>query len=123
MESIRELYKSGRGPSSSHTMGPFKAAVQFGREYPDADKYKVILYGSLALTGKGHMTDAVIREALEPRCCEVVFDKTSPTPVHPNTAEFFAYRGGEQIGQCRVFSVGGGSILLEGQGPLETKSI
>ena len=123
MESIRELYKSGRGPSSSHTMGPFKAAVQFRREHPDADEYKVILYGSLALTGKGHMTDAVICEAFAPKHCEVVFDKVSPTPVHPNTAELFAYRGGEQIGQCRVFSVGGGSILFEGQGPLETKSI
>ena len=123
MESIRELYKSGRGPSSSHTMGPFKAAVQFRREHSDADEYKVILYGSLALTGKGHMTDAVIREAFEPKRCEVIFDKVSPTPVHPNTAEFFAYRDGKQIADCRVFSVGGGSILFEGQGPLETKSI
>ena len=123
MESIRELYKSGRGPSSSHTMGPFKAAVQFRREHPDADEYKVILYGSLALTGKGHMTDAVICEAFDPIKCEVVFDKVSPTPVHPNTAEFFAYRNGVKIAECRVFSVGGGSILFEGQGPLETKSV
>lgn len=123
MESIRELYKAGRGPSSSHTMGPFKAAAQFRREHPDADEYKVILYGSLALTGKGHMTDAVIREAFEPKRCEVIFDKVSPTPVHPNTAEFFAYRDGKQIADCRVFSVGGGSILFEGQGPLETRSI
>lgn len=123
MESIRELYKSGRGPSSSHTMGPFKASVQFRRENPDADEYKVILYGSLALTGKGHMTDAVVREAFDPKKCEVVFDKVSPTPIHPNTARLFAYRDGVQIAESQVFSVGGGSILFEGQSPLETKSI
>ena len=104
-------------------MGPYKAAVQFRDAHPDADEYKVILYGSLALTGKGHMTDAVIREAFAPKNCQVVFDKVSPTPVHPNTAEFYAYHEGKQIAESRVFSVGGGSILLEGQGPLETKSI
>ena len=64
MESIRELYKAGRGPSSSHTMGPFKAATQFCAQHPSADHFRVVLYGSLALTGKGHMTDAVILEAL-----------------------------------------------------------
>ena len=105
MESIRELYKAGRGPSSSHTMGPFKAAAQFCDRYPDADGFRVILYGSLALTGKGHMTDAVIVEALGENT-EVIFDKTSPTPVHPNTMELFALRGGEQIGSARVYSVG-----------------
>ena len=122
MESIRELYKAGRGPSSSHTMGPFKAATQFRSRYPDADRFRVVLYGSLALTGKGHMTDAVIIEALG-EDTEVVFDKTSPTPVHPNTMELIALRGGEKLGSTLVYSVGGGSILFEGAGPLETKPI
>ena len=123
MESIRELYKAGRGPSSSHTMGPFKAATQFAAKHPEADAFRVVLYGSLALTGKGHMTDAVILEALGEDRTEMIFDKTSPTPVHPNTVDFTAFKGGEQIGFARVYSVGGGSILFDGQGPLETKPI
>ena len=64
MKSIRDIYKIGRGPSSSHTMGPQAAAMRFAREYPKAAKYKVILYGSLAKTGKGHMTDTAIMEIL-----------------------------------------------------------
>ena len=123
MESIREIYKKGRGPSSSHTMGPFKAAKIFLRDHPTADRFRVVLYGSLALTGKGHMTDTVIREAFEPIKTEIVFDKQTPTPIHPNTADFYAYREDKQIGQARVYSVGGGSILFEGQGPIETVSI
>ena len=123
MESIRELYKRGRGPSSSHTMGPFKAAVQFRKQYPEADGFRVILYGSLALTGKGHMTDTVILEALGEEHTQLTFDKTSPTPVHPNTVDFIALRDGRPIGSARVYSVGGGSILYEGEGPLETESI
>ncbi|MBQ4042402.1 MAG: L-serine ammonia-lyase [Clostridia bacterium] len=122
MESIRELYKAGRGPSSSHTMGPFKAATQFCAQHPSADHFRVVLYGSLALTGKGHMTDAVILEALGADT-EVIFDKTSPTPVHPNTMDLTALQDDRPIGSARVYSVGGGSILWEGQAPLETKSI
>ena len=123
MESIRELYKTGRGPSSSHTMGPFKAAVQFRKQYPEADGFRVVLYGSLALTGKGHMTDTVILEALGEDRTLLTFDKASPTPVHPNTVDFIALRGGEPVGSARVYSVGGGSILYEGEGPLETEAI
>ena len=125
MESIRQLYKIGRGPSSSHTMGPFKAAKQFGAQHPDADAFKVTLYGSLALTGKGHMTDTVIAEALGEDRTEIVFDKTSPTPVHPNTMEMTAMKNGERIGHSIIYSIGGGSILTEGQHreDTETKSI
>jgi L-serine dehydratase len=104
-------------------MGPFKAATRFKAKYPEADAFRVVLYGSLALTGKGHMTDAVILEALGEDKTEMIFDKTSPTPVHPNTVDFAAFKNGEQIGTERVYSVGGGSILYDGQGPLETKSI
>ena len=61
MKSIREIYKIGKGPSSSHTMGPERAALQFLKEYPDAARYQVILYGSLNKTGIGHGTDSVLR--------------------------------------------------------------
>lgn len=123
MESIRELYKSGRGPSSSHTMGPFKAATQFRAQYPEADGFRAILYGSLALTGKGHMTDAVVTEALGKECTEVIFDKTTPTSFHPNTMDLVAFKGGEQIGFTKVYSIGGGSILIDGQSAYETQRI
>ena len=66
MESLKELYKIGTGPSSSHTMGPKKAAEAFVKRASDADRYKVTLYGSLAATGKGHMTDVAILSVLEP---------------------------------------------------------
>ena len=75
MQSLRYLYRIGKGPSSSHTMGPLVAAKRFLELAGDADKIKVILYGSLAKTGKGHMTDTVIREAFEPIKTEIVFDK------------------------------------------------
>lgn len=122
MESIKELYKVGRGPSSSHTMGPFKAANVVRFRYPQADSFRVILYGSLALTGKGHMTDAIILEALGENT-EVVFDTTSPTPVHPNTVDFIALKEGKVIGSLRAYSVGGGTILFDGESKIETVSI
>ena len=60
MKSLRELYKIGRGPSSSHTMGPLKAAEIFASRHPEAKSFEVTLYGSLAATGKGHLTDVAI---------------------------------------------------------------
>ena len=123
MESIKELYKTGRGPSSSHTMGPFKAATIFKNKYSDADSYRAVLYGSLALTGKGHMTDAVIAEALGTDITEIIFDKTTPTPVHPNTLELIAIKNGVTIGYDRVYSIGGGSILFGNEKKIETASI
>ena len=72
MKSIRDIYKIGRGPSSSHTMGPQAAAMRFAREYPKAAKYTVILYGSLAKTGKGHMTDTAILEILPATKTEII---------------------------------------------------
>jgi len=111
MKSIRELYKIGYGPSSSHTMGPQKACALFRRAHPDAVRFKVTLYGSLALTGRGHLTDVVIRETL--RDVEIVFDP-SYVLAHPNTLDIVGYAadGGEY--RWRVYSVGGGSIRIEG---------
>ena len=114
MESLSELYKIGRGPSSSHTMGPERACIVFRDRYSSADRFKVILYGSLAKTGKGHGTDRVIEKTLAPVRGDIEFDYDEPTETHPNTLELFAYRNGEQIGYAKVFSVGGGRIVFDG---------
>lgn len=115
MESLRELYRIGRGPSSSHTMGPGRAAERFRAAYPEADSFQVTLYGSLAKTGKGHLTDVAITEALEPAPARILFDMETTELPHPNTMEMEAFRLGERLGFWRVFSVGGGKIEIEGQ--------
>lgn len=116
MESIRSLYKIGRGPSSSHTMGPEKACKIAKERYPGADAFEVTLFGSLALTGIGHGTDRIIKETLTPVACEIKVDTETPTPIHPNTMDIEAKRRGESIGKIKVFSIGGGSIEIEGEG-------
>lgn len=110
MRSIRELYRIGRGPSSSHTMGPERACLQMKKKYPDADAYRVVLYGSLAMTGKGHGTDRVIRETLSPLTGEVVFDRETPPERHPNMMDFILFSRGKEIANERIWSVGGGAI-------------
>ena len=114
MESLNQLYRIGRGPSSSHTMGPEKACILFKTKNPHADEFKVILYGSLAKTGKGHCTDTVIESTLSPTPCKVEFDYLKTDIEHPNTMDMFAYKNGEQTDFIRVFSVGGGRIEFEG---------
>ena len=114
MKSIKTLYKTGYGPSSSHTMGPAYAAVHFSERYPDADRVEVTLYGSLAKTGKGHGTDRAITEAMADRAVEITFDTETPTPVHPNTVDFTAYRNGAMLGRKRYYSIGGGEIRADG---------
>ena len=110
MKSIKSIYKIGLGPSSSHTMGPSYAATSFLTLYPEAEYVKVILFGSLAKTGKGHGTDRAIAETLATIAHEIVFDDTTPTDVHPNTLEFIAYKGTAELGRKRFYSVGGGEI-------------
>lgn len=113
MYSIRELYKVGNGPSSSHTIGPKKAAEEFIKRYPECDKVIVKLYGSLALTGKGHLTDFIIVDTISPILCEIIFDiKTQQT--HPNTLVFEGYKDNSLIANMKVYSVGGGAIKIEG---------
>ena len=80
MKSIKEIYRIGRGPSSSHTMGPESAAKMFINEFPSADRYEAVLYGSLAKTGEGHGTDRVLRETFAPRVLAVCLLYTSPSP-------------------------------------------
>ncbi len=115
MESLRELYKIGRGPSSSHTMGPARAAKEFSDRYPAATRFVAVLYGSLALTGRGHLTDVAVVEAFLPRPAEVVFHPEPCKLVHPNTLEFFAYAGDTLLGSERYLSVGGGTIRKEAE--------
>lgn len=117
MESLRELYRIGRGPSSSHTMGPSHAAALFRRAFPQAERFQAVLYGSLAKTGKGHLTDVAIQDAFAPLPTEILWERETPEESlpHPNTMELLAFQGEEQLGRWRVFSVGGGKIEIEGQ--------
>ena len=116
MKSIRDVYKIGKGPSSSHTMGPERAAKLFLKKYPAADRYRVVLYASLSKTGRGHGTDRVLYEVLGKERTEVLFSDDSPADLpHPNTLDFFAYAGEEQLGTMRVQSIGGGDIIVDGE--------
>ena len=116
MESIRTLYKIGRGPSSSHTMGPERACKIMRERYPAADKFAVTLYGSLALTGIGHGTDRIIKETMSPIPCDITVDAKTPTHVHPNTMDITALSGDIELETVKFYSIGGGSIEIEGEG-------
>ncbi len=124
MQSIREVFKAGRGPSSSHTMGPEAACRLFLHEHPDAERFHIVLYGSLAKTGAGHGTERAIRKTLEPTPFEV---ELVPEPdfelPHPNTMDLTAYRGGREIARLRVMSVGGGDIRVEGRPELRKPQV
>lgn len=115
MESLRELYKVGRGPSSSHTIGTERACRKMAEKYSDADSFKAVLYGSLAKTGKGHCTDEVIKKTFLPKECAVEFNLTEADLPHPNTMDIFALKDDEIIGKARILSVGGGSIVFDGK--------
>ncbi|MBO4885838.1 MAG: L-serine ammonia-lyase, iron-sulfur-dependent, subunit alpha [Clostridia bacterium] len=113
MKTIKSVYKIGNGPSSSHTVGPFRAAQLFGARHPGADRFRVTLYGSLAFTGEGHGTGRAIKTGLPG--AEVVFNRELTDLPHPNTMLFEAFKDGERIGVNRIFSIGGGSIRIEGE--------
>ena len=115
MQSLKELYKIGRGPSSSHTIGPERAANLMKARCPAADALTATLYGSRAPTGKGHHTDMVLKKTFAPAKCDVRFDSETPTPVHPNTLDITALRGGKPLAAARFYSVGGGTIRIEGE--------
>ena len=123
MKSIRDIYKIGKGPSSSHTMGPERAAKLFRERYPEADGFKVILYGSLSKTGVGHGTDRVIREILSPLPTQIVFSQEELAGSHPNTLDFIALQGDTEIGTLRVESIGGGDIRYAGQASEKSEEV
>ncbi len=115
MESLKELYKIGHGPSSSHTMGPFKAATIFAERYPEAERFRVTLYGSLAATGKGHMTDQAIINAMAATApAEIVWKPETVLPRHTNGMFFEALVGDEVVASWHAYSIGGGTIVDDG---------
>lgn len=114
MQSLRKLYKIGIGPSSSHTMGPQYAAEYVNEHYPDATFVKVILYGSLALTGEGHGTDKALSSTLKSPN-EITLNLEETDLPHPNTLDFVIYKGDEIVDTVRAMSIGGGEIRIEGQ--------
>lgn len=123
MDSLKNLFCIGHGPSSSHTMGPQKAALIFKQKYPDAKAYRVTLYGSLAATGKGHLTDVAINQTFSPIPTEIIFRPDITKPFHPNGMLFealdetFTCKGSQE-----VYSVGG-SALKEENAPSQELSI
>ena len=120
MKSLRELYKIGRGPSSSHTMGPQKASQMFLAKHPEAAAFEVTLYGSLAATGKGHLTDVAVKDALSEKGApvEIIWRPDIFLPYHPNGMTFVSRDAeGKATDEWMVYSVGGGTIS-EGPGSL-----
>lgn len=117
MESLKELYRIGKGPSSSHTMGPQKAAQIFAAHHHNAKAFKATLYGSLAATGKGHMTDVAIEEVLKPIAPINIDWKPSVfLPFHPNGMTFSAFdENGHEVDSWTVYSVGGGALSEGGE--------
>lgn len=111
METIKTLYKIGAGPSSSHTMGPMYAAEYMKNKYPNCKSFEVILYGSLALTGKGHLTDKILLDTLG-KNTTIIFDYKT-LKDHPNTLIIKALE--EEVHEHEFVSVGGGNILLKGE--------
>ena len=112
MESIKEIYKIGHGPSSSHTMGPQKAAVRFLNKNQKATRFETVLYGSLAATGKGHLTDRVIDQVFSEKNNTIIWEPKVFLPRHPNAMKFTAFSDANEIlDEWTCYSVGGGTII------------
>jgi L-serine dehydratase len=111
MESIKEIYKIGHGPSSSHTMGPKKAAARFLAKNENAHHFEVVLYGSLAATGKGHLTDIAINDTFKNRDLKIIWEPQTFLPKHPNALKFKAFDSADKItDEWTAYSIGGGTI-------------
>lgn len=111
MESIRHIYKIGYGPSSSHTMGPSLAAQMFRERTSNANHYRVTLYGSLAATGKGHLTDTAITKMLQPKSVTFEWLPKTVLPFHTNAMKFESFDGKNKLlDEWTVYSIGGGTI-------------
>lgn len=122
MESIRHIYRIGTGPSSSHTMAPRKAAQTFLKRHPKAAAFRVTLYGSLAATGRGHLTDKALYDVFRDRPMELLWLPDEQLPLHPNGMLFEALSASRDIeNRWQVYSVGGGA-LLDADHPDENRS-
>ena len=118
MESLRELYRTGSGPSASHTMGPKRAAELFMARYPDAAAWRVSLYASLAATGRGHLTDVAMQQVFEGKSFQIDWKPRERLPLHPNGMKWEALdSSGNIVGDWSVYSVGGGALQEEGSAP------
>jgi len=116
MESIKDIYKIGYGPSSSHTMGPGKAAEIFRQRNPDHGRFRITLYGSLAATGRGHMTDKAVIETFQPSDTEIIWKPGVFLPLHPNGIKFEAIDiSGKTVDEWTTYSIGGGDISDTGK--------
>ncbi len=124
MASLKKLYRIGHGPSSSHTMGPRFAAEAFARNHPQAKRVEVTLHGSLAATGKGHLTDVTIAQALAPMEVQFHWQPNQPLPAHPNAMTFQAFDQTDQpVGRWRGYSIGGGEIRHEDEALTDCESV
>lgn len=126
MESLRQLFKIGQGPSSSHTMGPRKAAQIYLSELPaGTSKVVVTLYGALAATGKGHLTDKAVLDVLTPSVpAEIAWEPDTVLPFHTNGIRFEAIgEAGQTLGSETFYSIGGGDIVREGESRQAVQSI
>ena len=125
MESIRQLYKIGYGPSSSHTMGPRNAAGMFLKRNAGAVRFEVVLYGALAATGKGHLTDKSILDVLSPAApTEIEWQPDVFLPFHPNGMRFKAYSAdGSVMDDVTLYSIGGGDVIRDGEERKTSESV
>lgn len=115
MNSLKELFRIGPGPSSSHTMGPQRACLEMLQRVPSADHFCVTLYGSLALTGKGHLSDVIIQKTFAPKPCQIIMNTTDTMP-HPNTLKLCAYDADNNLlKEMIIYSIGGGAIVIKGE--------
>lgn len=116
MESIKEIFRIGFGPSSSHTMAPRKASELFLEAYPEACRFEVTLYGSLAATGKGHLTDTAVIDVLGSERTKIIWRGDTFLPLHPNAMRLEAFNAeGVCMGSRVVYSIGGGKIVQENE--------
>ena len=114
METIKKIYRKGYGPSSSHTMAPHAAALQFKADHPEAHTIRVTLYGSLAATGRGHRTDKALQDGAAPIPVEIVWKPDEVLPFHTNGMHFEALDAdGNSTAQWTIYSVGGGALANE----------
>ncbi len=124
MQSLRSFYCIGHGPSSSHTMGPYNAGTLFKKRFPDASLYKVTLFGSLAATGRGHLTDEALRQALASSGVDIIFRPDITKPFHSNGMLFEAFDDTQELlGSWEVYSVGGSALKEANENPLSEPSI
>ncbi len=116
MKSLRELYRIGRGPSSSHTMGPSFAAAEFLASARGAVRFEVELRDSLAATGRGHFTDRAVKDVLGARRTKISWCPDAHDAFHPNGMRFVAFGAdGGKVAERTFYSVGGGAVAEKGR--------